>query len=271
MEFEREMSLYGRTDENTPRILRAEKKKRNILNRQKIIVTVFLIMFIGIGILLTPVFNVKKITVNGNNYLSTDKILEISTAKTDKNIFLFTKSDAERKISELSFVDEVSVDRIFPSEVSITIKECTPIAQVMCGQSLYLIIDKNGKILDTAGNIEKYAVPVITDMEISEFEVSKNIVTSDRDNLNKMLVLLRELSQNGLMDSVTNVYSGGNELHAVFNKNIDCNFGYEDNLSYRVKFVRECLGKIPEGQGGEIRFMEDYKAVFTKESEESEQ
>lgn len=270
MEAERKRNMYL-SSKKTNISFASEKKKKNILSRQKIIVTLFLILFIGIGVLLTPVFNVQKITVSGNNYISTDKILEISTAKTNKNIFLFRKSEAEKKIGELSFADEVTVTRIFPSEVSIVIKECVPLAQIKCGQSLYLIIDKNGKILDTAGVTDKYSVPVISDAEVSEFAVGEKVNTENDDGLKRILELLSELEHNGLTEKVTTVYADDIRVHAVLNGNIDCDFGYEDNLSYRVKFVKECLEKIPEGQGGKISFMDDFKAVFTKEEESVEE
>ena len=262
------MSFYEATAKEPLRVLKKENKKRNIISRQKIIVTLFLLGFIGIGVLLTPVFNVQKIKVTGNNYIHTDKILEISPAKINNNIFLFRKSDAEKKISELSFVEAVDVSRIFPSEVRIEVKECKPIAQVMCGQSLYLVIDKNGKILDTSGNTEKYGVPVITNMEIDEFEVAHKLKAQDSEKLGKMLILLQELIQNGILDSATSVYADDSGLHAVFGGVVDCDFGYEDNLSYRVKFVKECLKKIPENESGKITFMEEHKAVFTKEEKE---
>ena len=230
----------------------------------------FLLCFIGIGVLLTPVFNIQKITVTGNNYIPTEKILEISPAKTNSNIFLFKKTDMQKKIAEISFVQNVDVLRIFPSEVRIEIKECKPIAQVMCGQSLYLIIDKSGKILDTAGNIEKYGVPVISALEIDEFEVGKRIEIQNKEQFEKTLMLLQELMQNAILDSTTSVFANDSGLHAVFREKIDCNFGYEDNLSYRVKFVKECLKKIPDDESGKITFMEEHKAVFTKDNKESE-
>ena len=129
------------------RVLKRERKKKNIISKQKIIVTLFLICFIGIGVLLTPVFSIQTISVKGNSYIPTEKILEASPAKTNSNIFLFSISDMEKKISEMSFVEKVDVSRNFPSEVMVEIRECKPIAQVMCGKSLYLIIDKSGKIL----------------------------------------------------------------------------------------------------------------------------
>ena len=264
MELEKSLKISERNTVNSLRVFHAEKKKKNTVYRQKIIVTLFLLLFICAGILLTPVFSIKKISVYGNGYVTTDKILEASTAKTDKNIFLFTLKEAEKKIGEISFIDKVTVKRIFPSEVSISVKECVPVAQVMCGQSLYIVIDGNGKILDTAGAREKYGVPVITDMPIDEFEVAKKIVSSNGEDLRKVLTLLKSLSENEVIESVSSVYIKDGSLHAVFNDIVNCNFGQGDNLSYRVKFVKECLQKIPEGQGGEIRFMEDYKAVFTK-------
>lgn len=249
---------------NNKKAFSMEKRKKNTVWKQKAIVTVFLVLFMCVGILLTPVFNVEKITVTGNNYLSVEKILETSTAKINKNIFLFSEKETEQKISELSFTDTVEVTRIFPSEVSIRIKECKPVAQIMCGQSLYLITDKNGKILDTSGDKEKYGVPTIEGLEITEFEVSKKVVFENSQMFEKLLVLVEEISKNNLLQKTNSVMLRDMELHAVFDGNIDCNFGMEDNLSYRVKFVKECLEKIPEGQGGEIRFMEDHKAVFTK-------
>ena len=108
-------------------------------------------------------------------------------------------------------------------------------------------------------------------MNITEFEVAKIVEAESPAELERVLILLQELSQNGIIGKTEEVFAQGNNPNAVFNGNIRCDFGDGDNLSYRVKFVKECLLKIPEGESGEIRFMEDYKAVFTKDEKEEKE
>ncbi len=241
------------------------KRKMAGLRRKHTFVKIFLIVFLFSCALLTPIFNVNNIIVKGNTILSEDKIIDASGIYVSKNIFTFQCSKAEDEVKKLSFVDAAEVKRSFPSGVVINIKECKPIAQIRCGQSLYLIVDKQGKVLDTSDDKEKYNVPEIDNMNIMEFEVGKITEPENEIVFKNLLILAQEIKNVGISDITEKISCRANELVLHLEGNVRCNIGTGGNMSYRVKFIKEVFDSIPEGKSGELKFVEEYKAVFTED------
>ncbi len=243
------------------------KSKRTTakLKKKHIFLKVFLVVFLFSCALLTPIFNVSNIVVNGNSILSEERIIDASGISVSKNIFTFQCSKAKDSVEKLSFVDVAEVKRTFPSGVIINIKECKPIAQITCGQSLYLVVDKSGKVLDTADNKEKYDVPEIDNINIMEFEVGKVVGPENKRVFDNLLILAREIKNVGISDITEKISCDNEEMILHLDGNIRCNVGNGGNLSYRVKFVKEVYDSIPEGKTGILEFVEEYKAVFTED------
>lgn len=244
----------------------ARKQKRNTkIKRQHIFVKTFLALFLIVGVLLTPVFNINYISVSGNSYLSKEQIIEASGLNKNSNIFVFQTKKAVSGLENLSFVDTAQVKRIFPTSVKIYIKECTPAAQISCGQSLYLVVDKKAKILDTASVTDKYDVPVISGINVSEFEVGKKVKVENEKTFEKILLLSQEIGENSMTEDTQSIYAKDEDLYIKLKRGITCNLGQGDNLSYRIKFIKEVYKSIPEDKTGKLEFVEEYKAVFTED------
>ncbi len=242
-----------------------KKQKMSGLRKKHVFLNIFLIVFLVSCAFLTPIFNVNNIIVKGNTILSEDKIIDASGIYVSKNIFTFQCAKAEDGVEKLSFVDTAEVKRTFPAGVIINIKECKPIAQISCGQSLYLVVDKHGKVLDTADKKEKYNVPEIDDTDIVEFEVGKVVNPANKKVFDNLLILAQEIENVGISDITEKISSKDSELILHLDGNVRCNVGVGDNLSYRVKFIKEVYESIPENKSGELKFVEEYKAVFTED------
>lgn len=244
----------------------ARKQKRNAkIKRRHNFLKIMLVLFCVVGVLLTPVFNIKTISVSGNSYLSKEQIIEASGILKNSNIFIFQTKKAVSDLENLSFVDVAKVKRTFPTGVQIHVKECVPTAQISCGQSLYLIVDKNGKILDTASKAEKYNLPCIKDINVSEFEVGGIVKTEDKKMFEKLLLLSREISENKMTENVESIYAKKTSMYVNLKRGIICDLGEGNNLSYRIKFIKEVYDSIPEEKTGKLEFVEEYKAVFTED------
>lgn len=244
----------------------ARKQKRNAkIRRKHNFVKAILALLCLFGVLLTPVFNIKSITVSGNSYLSEEQVIVASGITKNSNIFVFQTKKAVNGLESLSFVDAAKITRTFPSGVKIQIKECTPAAQISCGQALYLAVDKSGKILDAVSDPKKYDVPCISGVTVTEFEVGEKVKTQNNKLFTKLLLLACEINETQMTQDVESIYVKNAELYVKLKKGVTCNLGQGDNLSYRIKFINEVCKSIPEGKTGSLEFVEEYKAVFTED------
>ena len=243
----------------------AKKKRTFRFKNRQLFLKISLVTLIILCAFLTPLFNINYINVIGNSYLSEEKIIEASGIYVSKNIFTFQCSKVKDEVESLSFIDIANVKKQYPSGIVIEVKECVPIAQIKCGESLYIVVDKSGKVLDTTDDGKKYNIPKIESIVITEFELGKKIVPDDNDKFNSMIIVAEEIKNNGFGDITENLICEKDGIIIKLENNIRCDVGTGENIPYRVKFIKEVYKSIPEGKTGELKFIEEYKAVFTED------
>lgn len=245
---------------------RKKKNKANKVFKTVVLVNLILIcLIVAIG-LLTPAFYIKEITVTGTQQLTPDKIIDAANLKVGQNIFTFQKHVIENEVSTLSFIKEAKVIREYPDKVSIVVSECKPMAQVLCGESLFIVIDETGKILDTTSESAKYGIPIIEGVFVEQFEVGNIINTRQKDSFETLLIIAKELSQNNMIDMVSKLSLEHSEIYLEFQNGIRCDIGTGSNSSYKIRFLKEVMNQLPTGKTGTVEFIDEYKAVF-KENE----
>lgn len=243
-----------------------KKHKKNKVFKTVVLVNLFLIgLIVAIG-LLTPAFYIHEITVTGTGHLTPGKVIDAAELEVGRNIFTFRTSTVKQNIATLSFVKEAKVLRQFPDKVSIIVTECEPIAQVVCGESLYIVVDDGGKILDTTSESAKYGIPIIEGLSVEQFEVGQIIETSEPEKFDQLIALSKELSENNIIDQIAKIALEKGDILLTFQRGIVCDIGSGDNSSYKIRFLKEVIGQIPADKTGTVEFIDEYKAVF-KENE----
>ncbi|MBR5240155.1 MAG: FtsQ-type POTRA domain-containing protein [Clostridia bacterium] len=239
-----------------------KKHKKNKVFKTTALVTVLLAGLVLAFLFLTPVFHIREITVTGTEYLSPERVLDASDLDVGTNILTFRTSDTESKIASLSFVKTVNVTRQYPNQVSIVITECKPIAEILCGESLYLIVDETGKILDTSSDMGKYQVPVIEGIIVEQFEVGKVVSADNPEAVTTLLAIAQELSKNEMAIPVNRLSIQNGDIFLHFENNISADIGSGNDAAYKIKFLTEAVQSIPEGKTGIIEFIDEGKAVL---------
>ena len=239
-----------------------KKHKKSKVFKTLVLVNLFLIALIIVIGLLTPAFYIHEITVTGTKFLTPGKVIDAANLEVGQNIFTFRTSTVKDNIATLSFVKEAKVLRQFPDEVSVIVTECEPMAQVVCGESLFIVVDDTGKILDTTSESAKYGIPIIEGISVEQFEVGHMIDTTQPDKFEQLLTLSRELSENNFIDQVAKIALEKGDIYLTFQTGITCDIGNGNNSSYKIRFLKEVISQIPQGKTGTIEFIDEYKAVF---------
>lgn len=249
------------TQSAQPRSVRKKHKKNKVFKTTLLVTLILIGLTVAVGFL-TPAFYIHEITVTGTSQLTPEKVLDASGLKVGTNIFTFRTDIVKDNISNLSFVKEVSVDRGFPDKVSIVITECKPVAQILCGESLYIIVDETGKILDTTSERAKYGVPAIEGIRVEQFHVGDVVETAQPEDVEMLLTISTELSANMMADMTDKLSIDRGDIFLHFQNNITADIGDGSNYAYKIKFLKEVLAEIPAGKTGTLEFIDEYKAVF---------
>jgi len=91
--------------------------------------------------------NIKKIIVENNIILNSDEIKKKFSFLYKKNLFLLKKVDVENSLQTKTFIESISVKKIYPNKLKLIIFEKKPIAILQKKKKKFYISDKGDLIL----------------------------------------------------------------------------------------------------------------------------
>lgn len=247
-----------------PKTSKKRKKSKKKKINKKVIGFFSIIILIAIIVVLAltaPIFNITDITVNGNNQISTNMIINLSGLRKGENIFKFN-STVEQKIKENTYIESVNTKRKLPGTVIISVKERTVKYQINLINS-YVYIDKNGYILENSS--EKKDVPVIVGLSIKEDEMlnEKRLKTEDLEKLNDIIKIIDSAKTINIDNLITEINTENKENYVLYleSKGKKINIGDTSNLTNKMLYVKKILEK-EEGKTGLVFVNGDLSAGF---------
>lgn len=147
--------------------------------------------------IVNPSLSAPKVVVNGLVNYSTQDITEVLQDMSYQNWFSFDAAGAASRISEISGVESVDVEKQFPDKVKISVKERESVALAFIsnnGVTVPIQIDKNG-VLFTNNNSEIKAdgsIPIISGIPVEHLSAGMRIPAKYRvliDQISKIQAL----------------------------------------------------------------------------------
>lgn len=163
----------------------------------------------GLYIIMSPLFAVKKISVNTDGELNEQEIINLAAINLNENIFKFTGKQITENIKENAYVDEVNVKRKLPDEVQISIKERVPILMITYGNS-YVYINSQGYMLEISNEYKE--LPILMGIKTEEelIEAGQRLCNEDLQKLTIVLKIM-EFSENAEIFNLVTAIDISNE------------------------------------------------------------
>lgn len=227
-----------------------EKNRKNNKNKnsRKNFYTILLCVFVAFGIFQLvrniDYFNIKNITVAGNNKLKKEEVIQLSKLQKGQNIFKVNRVKVKNRIRKSSYVEEVKITRKLPDTVNIIIVEKPEIYQIVSSEKTYIILDKDGNILKVSNNPSK-DVTVINgvkfETKIDKTAPGKNILEYiDSKRLAKFLTTNEELK---LGKDFKEINLNKGQIDIVLKNNKIVKFGTLKDSDYKLKLLKEILDR----------------------------
>ena len=230
----------------------AIKKRKIIL---KIIRTIILIgILIGtlIYILLSPLFNIKDVTVTGNNKLSGEEIISLSEIRTEENIFKTSKNDIKNRIKTNPYVENVKIRRKVPDKVEIIVVERVATYMLPFANS-YVYINNQGYMLEITS--QKANLPIITGFSTPEENLheGERLLSEDLVKLGEVLQIIESANANGIQELITKIDISNRQDYTIMlekEKKL-VHMGDVSNLSTKMSYINKII-QDEAGIEGEI-------------------
>ncbi|MFR3875449.1 MAG: cell division protein FtsQ/DivIB [Clostridia bacterium] len=267
----------GQAKKNRPvkRIPYEEERKRRQKREKrfrilKIILKILLLFAIIIGILLflfiSPVFNIKKINVQGNSKINTEEIESLSKINMNENIFRFSSRQIEENVKENAYIDTVEVKRKIPNTVEIIVTERETKYQLEYGNA-FVYIDGNGNILEISN--ENANLPIIRGYSTVQenIQVGNKLVDEDCNKLLTVEKFLRAAKSNEIYDIITYIDISNDSDYKVElpSKGKVAYLGDETNINDKILTLKEILTR-EEGKNGQIFINDSNKMPYFREN-----
>lgn len=91
-------------------------------------------------------FDIKNVTIHGNNYLDSETILAQSELNEPANIFHFDIERATKQLSHNPWAKSITMKKVYPRQLNINIEERKP-AALLYSNNLYYLVTAEGIIL----------------------------------------------------------------------------------------------------------------------------
>lgn len=265
----------AKKNKNVKRIPYEEERKRRQKREKrfrllKIILKILLLFAIIIGILLflliSPVFNIKNINVQGNSKINTEEIESLSKINMNENIFRFSSRQIEENVKENAYIDTVEVKRKIPDTVKIIVTEREMKYQLEYGNA-FVYIDGNGNILEISN--ENANLPIIRGYSTAQenIQVGNKLVNEDCNKLLTVEKFLRAAKSNEIYDIITYIdISNDNDYKFELpSKGKVAYLGDDTNINDKILTLKEILTR-EEGKNGQIFINDSNKMPYFREN-----
>lgn len=198
------------------RIPSMRKKRKKVANRKFFsIIAVFIIALLVVLYFQSPFSKINQISVEGFELYDEEIYREKSQLVSGDSLWRFSKEDIEHHVGTLTGVREVTVERKWFRDVTMTVQEAEPIAYVQSEEGLQLLLD-TGEVFDGQfGYIEQHA-PILSHFEQEKTLQQMATILQQLDA--PVLQLISEVSYTGTKEepeSITLYMDDGYEVLAL--------------------------------------------------------
>lgn len=229
--------------------IRKRKKKLKIIKYFSIITLFVIVVLIT---MFSPLFNIKTITITGNNIVSENEIISLSQIQIEENTYKVSSSRTSKNIKQNAYIESVNIKRKLPSEIIIQVKEREPIFTIEYGPS-YIYIDKQGYMLDIVN--ENPSLPILQGIETEseKYKVGNRLDIEDLKKLGIVLQIMESATSNEIGDLITRIDISNDKNYTLIfeTKEKTAYLGDASNLSTRILKLKKIL-ENEEGNAGEI-------------------
>jgi cell division septal protein FtsQ len=243
-------------DKNFDRAL-SSRKRRNIKRKFVLFVKITAILFM-LGALVfgfnylynSKYFKIKSVIVNGNSHYSSEQVITIADVAVGANIFEINKKNIEDKLAaELTWVNSISLRKVFPDRIEISITERKPYIRLVYGGK-YFILDKEAVVLDEISGEESslYEGYLLVKNglkfypEIGE-KIAKKSILGAADIYDALDVELKNIIKEAFISGSTN-----SDIVLVTFDDKQIIFGTSDKIVDKNAILRQILTQIYENE-----------------------
>jgi cell division septal protein FtsQ len=213
----------------------------------RLILIVAAVLFTALLFLISPLFNITSVVINGCERLTPEEIEVLAGVGKATNIFLFNTSNASKRVRQNLYVDEAVFQKDYPGTLTITIRErrLSGYVEYMDGQ--YLYIDENGRVLEIKRTFTE-TYPVVSGLEFSTVRLGEILNVPDSSAFSTVVQYTRLLNDHSITKDVSRIDVKDVQNTRIIFGSIEFIVGDDRNGDEKIRTIRAMLEELQARQ-----------------------
>ena len=240
--------------------------------RNGVLFTILAVILIAASVVAacTVFFRVETVTVEGTARYTTEEILSVANVEMGANMILTPGEQIAQRIYEaLPYVDEVDVQKQFPTTINLKITE-TQAAMVLQGTASAWLLDAKGKLLEPVSDgTDVSGLIQVTGVELLELQQGQQAQTTpeNQSRLDGLVGLTQALDRAGILASVTSIdVSSSTEIVMVYENRITARMLNNVDFDRKMQVLESIVATLGETDRGSINMRANARAIWSPES-----
>ena len=246
-----------------------ERKKRLFIRRTLAAVTFAVIVFVFIFILLmTPIFDVRTIGVNGNSIVPIAQIDACLGDLVGQNLTRISKADVMKRFSNNPYIKDCEISKKYiPATLYVDVIENIPAAYININAQL-LVLDSKLNVIDDSNSVPVTSVPQILGIDSGKYKIGKPLQSENTEKISIAQTILSAAEDTNILGSITRIDIGNTlDITFTYEDRLTAHCGSSLELDRKVRMFKEAVtnASMNPDAAGIVNLSEPGKATYTPE------
>jgi len=230
----------------------------------KIAVVIGGIMLAAVLFLVSPVFYIQEVVIQGNSRISSADIEQKLGLNSTSNILLLNTGAARRRIMGNLYIGNVSFRRDLPRRLYVTVFERRPSAYVE-HMGNFLVLDDFGRVLKVRSNIQE-TLPLLEGLQFTRSQLGEILDVSNATDFDSVVLYTQLLVNYGLIHHISHINVSDPSNIRILVNYLEFHVGGSADADEKVRAIVEVLDRLPDaGRTRGFVDMRDTRAQFSLE------
>lgn len=244
---------------------RQKQKRLKAQRRRAFAVLISAVFLLIILLFLTPIFNIRSVSVDGNVLVGSEQFEEKLKPLIGENLFISGSGKIRKTLKTITYIEDAQVQkRLFPPSVKVTVKEYVP-AAIIRSEGKSLLVNAQLRVLTDTGDVP-VPVPTISGFEASGYENGEILKSDDEEKTSALSIALSTLGATGIIDKTIEIsVNNASDITINYDNRLTVLCGSSLDLERKLRLFRETLtsNSLAENARGTMDLREIGKAIYT--------
>lgn len=230
--------------EERKRQRRQERKARERRELQPtfiLFLVVTVIVATIVGILTSPLCNIRTVDIQGASELTEEKILEEAGHPIGQNLFLFRSGQAKNNLKLNPYIKEVQISRKPFHGLLIAVDERRPVG-ILVDQEVFMRFSADGMLMDSSETLQATNLPIITGLSLTSIPAPGGYI---EDAVFHEALQIVNACPPDLLKSIQEInIAQPNYILAYTSKGIEVRVGNSQEIEKRMQMLADVLEQI---------------------------